>query len=107
MYVINYICAVEKRETKGGDIREIYISDEFLAFYWKMPPDVRKKYIRTMDVVQQIYAVPEKFIKKLQNTNLYEMRVAVGMNAYRTVLFAMNHDNINRGHENLIVELFS
>lgn len=28
------------------------------------------------------------------NTDLYEMRVSVGTNEYRTILFAIDHDNI-------------
>lgn len=41
-----------------------------------------------------IYNVPAKFIKHLENSDLYEMRVSVGTNEYRTVLFAIDHDNV-------------
>lgn len=97
---------MDKREIREGDIRELYFSEEFLAFYRKLPTDVRKKYGHTMDVVQQIYAVPEKFVKKLQNTDLWEMRVAVGTNAYRTVLFSMNHENIIQATKIVLLNSF-
>ncbi len=37
-----------------------------------------------------VYNVPTKFVKHLQNTDLYEMRVSIGTNEYRTVVFAMD-----------------
>lgn len=40
-----------------------------------------------------IYNVSTKFIKHLQNTDLYEMRVCVGTNEYRTILFAADNPN--------------
>lgn len=40
-----------------------------------------------------VYNVPTKFVKHLQNTDLYEMRVSIGTNEYRTVLFAMDNSN--------------
>ncbi|MDR2450012.1 MAG: type II toxin-antitoxin system RelE/ParE family toxin [Prevotellaceae bacterium] len=32
--------------------------------------------------------------KKIANTNLYEMRVSVGHNEYRTILFCTDHENV-------------
>ena len=33
-------------------------------------------------------------MKHLENTDLYEMRVSVNFNEYRTILFAVDNDNI-------------
>ena len=38
--------------------------------------------------------ITTKFIKRLVNTDLYEMRISVGTNEYRTVLFAVDNSNI-------------
>ena len=46
-----------------------------------------------MNVVATVYNVTTKFIKHLENTDLYEMRVSVGNNEFRTLLFAIDHDN--------------
>ena len=35
-----------------------------------------------------------KFVKHLEKTDLYEMRVSVGTNEYRTVLFAIDQENV-------------
>jgi hypothetical protein len=47
-----------------------------------------------MDVIINVYNIPTKFIKHLQNTNLYEMRVSIGPNEYRTIIFAIDHINL-------------
>lgn len=95
-----------KRETKAGSIRTLYWSDEFVAFFDALPSDVQRKYDHAMEVVEQIYAIPEKFVKKLQNTDLYEMRVSVGTNEYRTVLFSMNHENLRQATEIVLLNTF-
>ncbi len=46
-----------------------------------------------MNVIASVYNVSTKFVKHLEKTDLYEMRVSVGSNEYRTVLFAIDHDN--------------
>lgn len=97
---------MKERPTQQGAIRKLYFSDEFESFLITLPADVRKKYDYTMDAVMWIYAIPEKFIKKLHNTNLYEMRVAVGKNAYRTVLFAMNHENLIEATQIVLLNSF-
>ncbi|MCK9156715.1 MAG: type II toxin-antitoxin system RelE/ParE family toxin [Paludibacteraceae bacterium] len=38
--------------------------------------------------------MPTTYVKYLVGTGLYEMRVSVGSNAYRTILFAMDSDNV-------------
>lgn len=47
-----------------------------------------------MDVIINVYDIPTKFIKHLQNTDLYEMRISIGSNEYRSVLFAIDHSNV-------------
>jgi hypothetical protein len=39
-------------------------------------------------------------------TDLYEMRVAVGTNAYRTVLFAMDRENIMEATKIVLLNSF-
>ena len=46
------------------------------------------------NVVQTVYNLPQKFVKKLENSEFYEMRVSVGTNEYRSVLFAIDHENV-------------
>ena len=47
-----------------------------------------------MDIIRTEYVLNTKFVKDLENTDLYEMRVSVNFNEYRTILFAVDNDNI-------------
>ena len=47
-----------------------------------------------MDLYKLYMLLPVKYIKHLDGTNLYEMRVSVGSNEYRTVLFAIDNSNV-------------
>ncbi len=75
--------------TDKSDIRVIYKSQEFEEFYDGLSDNVKLKFEHVFNVIQTVYALPNKFVKHLVNTDLYEMRVSVGTNEYRTVLFAI------------------
>ncbi len=45
-------------------------------------------------------------IKKLQNTEFYEMRISVGFNEYRTILFSINAENIIQATEIVFLNSF-
>lgn len=80
--------------TNKTDIRIIYKSQEFELFYEELSNTVKLKFEHVFNVIQTVYALPTKFVKRLVNTDLYELRISVGTNEYRTVLFAIDHDNI-------------
>ena len=81
---------MESIETKTTDIRTIYKTEEFEEFYNDLNARVKDKFEYTFELVQTVYALPVKYIKHLDGTDLYEMRVSVGSNEYRTVLFAID-----------------
>lgn len=64
-----------------------------MEFYEKLPVKVQTKFQYVMNVVASVYNISTKFIKHLESTDLYEMRVSVGSNEYRSILFAIDHDN--------------
>ena len=88
------------------DIRVIYKSQEFELFYAGLAENVKQKFEHVFNVIQTVYALPNKFVKHLVNTDLYEMRVSVGTNEYRTVLFAIDHDNIVQSTRVLLLNGF-
>lgn len=81
-----------EQESKG--IRMVYKTPQFEAFYNSLPTKVQTKFKYVIDVVTTIYDVSTKFVKHLQDSDLYEMRVSVGSNEYRTILFAIDKANI-------------
>lgn len=85
---------METHISKDTPIRILYRTPEFDCFYQELPRKVKDKFEYIFNVVQSIYNVSTKFIKHLENTDLYELRVSIGSNEYRTILFAIDHTNI-------------
>lgn len=75
-------------------IREVFYTSQFRSFLLSVEARVREKYLWTIYAVETLPVIPSKYVKKLETTDLYEMRVSVGYNEYRTVLFAMDGDNV-------------
>mgnify|MGYP000864637254 CR=1 FL=1 len=80
-------------DVSNNEIRIIIRTPEFDEYYNSLQQKVQEKFDYVMHVIISQYVVSEKFVKKLQTTRLYEMRVSVGNNEYRTLLFAV--DNVN------------
>lgn len=94
MSLISYICGMKTTSKKDSDIRELYFSEEFLEFYNTLEDRIKTKFEHTMDIIRTEYILSTKFVKHLDGTDLYEMRVSVSTNEYRTILFAVDDDNI-------------
>ena len=58
-------------KTNITDIRVVYKSEEFEMFYAGLSENVKKKFDYVLNVVQTVYSIPQKFIKKLENTDFY------------------------------------
>ena len=62
-----------------------------------------------MDYVSNILiqnkVVSTKFVKKLENTEYYEMRISVG-NEYRVILFTIDHPNLVEATQVLLLNGF-
>jgi hypothetical protein len=80
------------KETK--EIRSVLYSDEFNLFYSELDERTKVKYKQGIDILKTVYVLSTKFVKRIVNTNLYEMRISVGYNEYRTVLFCTDHENV-------------
>ena len=75
-------------------MREIYFSDEFWEFYNKQDTKVQIKFDYVLEIIRTERIITTKFLKHLENTELYEMRVSVSRNEYRTILFSIDNENI-------------
>ena len=87
-------------------MRKLLSTDEFEEFYNSLDFKIQEKFDYTMNIVSKEYNLSTKFVKKLVNTDLYEMRVSVGRNAYRTVLFAVDNENIILAKEIILLNGF-
>ena len=88
------------------DIRVIYKTKEFDLFYNGLSNTVKFKFEHVFNVIQTVYTLPTKFVKKLVSSNLYELRVSIGTNEYRTILFAIDHDNIIQAEKIILLNGF-
>lgn len=87
-------------------IRIVYKTSEFETFYASLPSKIQTKFDYVINVISTIYNISTKFIKHLENTDLYEMRVSIGSNEYRTVLFAIDHDNVIEAKSIILLSAF-
>lgn len=87
-------------------VRIVYKTPEFETFYSSLPPKTQTKFDYVINVIATIYNVPTKFVKHIENTDLYEMMVSVGTNEYRTVLFAIDHDNVIEAKSIILLNAF-
>lgn len=87
-------------------IRNVYWTVEFSQFYNELPDKVRAKFDYVLGIVKMERIVSTKFVKHLENTELYEMRVSIGSNEYRTIMFTMDNDNVILATEITLLNAF-
>ena len=87
-------------------IRTLFRTPEFDEFYNAQQIKVQRKYDYVMEIMVTQYVVNEKFVKKVSNSELYEMRVSVGSNEYRTLLFAIDDDSFIRSTRVILLNSF-
>lgn len=69
-------------------------SREYLEFEQNSSPRVKEKLRYATAILETIYPIPAKFVKKLTNTDFYELRISVEQEV-RVILFAVDNSNIN------------
>ncbi len=73
-------------------MREIDITEECLEFIDHQDERVSLKFFQLLEVIGEVKVVNTNFLKKLQSTQFYELRIKAG-NEYRIVIFAIDHLN--------------
>lgn len=89
-----------------GIIRTVFYTDEFKDFYYSLDEKVRKKIDYVIVLIKDMKLIHTDFVKRLVNTELYEMRVNVGTNEYRSIIFAIDHENIIEATQVVILNGF-
>lgn len=73
-------------------MREIIISEECLSFIDNQNERVTKKFFQIISVIEEIKIVDTNFVKKIQNSDFYELRIKAE-NEYRIIIFSIDHEN--------------
>ena len=87
-----YICAM----------RTMIRSTEFDEFYNSLPANVQNKVKYAMNIIADVKVVNTKLVKKLIDTDFYELRISVG-NEYRVILFTIDHENFIEAEQILLL----
>ena len=69
-------------------------SPEYIEFEQSSTPRTQEKLRYAVAILETVQPIPTKFVKKLTNTDFYELRVSVD-NEVRVILFAADNENIN------------
>lgn len=75
------------------DIRLLIRTPEFDEYYNAQQKKIQEKYDYVLSLMVSQYVISEKFVKKLEKSELYEIRVSIGNNEYRTLLFAIDKES--------------
>ena len=70
-----------------------------------MGQKVQEKIDYALSLMSQIKVVSTKFVKKLEGTDFYEMRISVG-NEYRVILFTIDSESFIEADEVLLLNGF-
>lgn len=67
-------------------------STAFDEFFNSLPINVQKKLKYAMNIIAEVKVVSSKLVKKLVNTDFYELRISIN-NEYRIILFTIDHES--------------
>ena len=73
-------------------MREITITPECLDFIDNQNERVSTKFFQIIEVIGEVRVVHTNFVKKLMNTQFYELRIKA-VNEIRIIIFAIDHLN--------------
>ncbi|MBR6466300.1 MAG: type II toxin-antitoxin system RelE/ParE family toxin [Bacteroidales bacterium] len=85
--------------------RQLIYSSEFLNFIENCTPRTKEKLLYATSILQTIVQIPSKFVKKLKNTDFYELRISAE-NEVRVILFTTGSDNINLAQQIIFLNAF-
>ena len=86
-------------------MRTMIRSKEFDEFYSTLPANVQNKVKYAMNIIADVKVVNTKLVKKLIDSDFYELRISVG-NEYRVILFTIDHENFIEAEQILLLNGF-
>lgn len=86
-------------------MRTLIKTENFERFYNALSVNVQRKIDYALNQLAEIKVVNTKLVKKLVNTDFYELRVKVA-DEYRIILFAIDHENLIEAEQVLLLNGF-
>jgi putative component of toxin-antitoxin plasmid stabilization module len=89
-------------------IRELIHTNEFDEYFNSLDERTKDKFSDCLEILETVYVVSTKFAKRIVGAEegVYEMRVSVGFNEYRTILFAVDHENLIQAKQVILLNGF-
>ena len=84
-------------------MRKLIRSNEFDEFYDSLPTNVQNKVKYALNIVAEIKVVSTKLVKKLVDSDFYELRVKMNN---RVILLTIDHDNFIEASQVLLLNGF-
>ena len=86
-------------------MRNLIKTAEYDSFFASLPGNVKTKLDYVVNIIIQFKVVNTKFVKKLENSWYYEMRISVE-NEYRVLLYPVDNKNIIEAQEIIMLNGF-
>lgn len=86
-------------------MRTIIATSAFNEFYNSVEDRVRDKIDYAVTLITHMKVVSTKFVKRLEGTYFYEMRISVN-NEYRVILFTIDKENFIEAEQILLLNGF-
>lgn len=86
-------------------MRTLMRSAEFDEFYNSLPENVQNKVKYALNIIAEVKVVNTKLVKKLVETDFYELRISVG-NEYRVILFTIDQESFVEAEQILLLNGF-
>lgn len=86
-------------------VRNLIRSVEFDVFYESLDDKIKEKIDYVLLIMTEIKIVSTKFVKKLEGTDFYEMRISMD-NEYRVIIFVIDNENFISSNKILLLNGF-
>ena len=86
-------------------MRTLLRSTAFDEFYNSLQMKVQNKVKYALNIIAELKVVNTKLVKKLVETDFYELRISVG-NEYRVILFTIDQENFIEAEQILLLNGF-
>lgn len=97
---------VERASQNSNRIRSILYSSVFFEYLETLDKKTVAKFNFVFDIVETTKNIPPKFVKQIKSSIFYEIRVDVGNNAYRSIVFSINNKDFRLSDKIIILNAF-
>ncbi|MCL1868262.1 MAG: type II toxin-antitoxin system RelE/ParE family toxin [Paludibacter sp.] len=91
---------------ENEEIRTVLKTKEFDLYFASLDLRTRGKYDYAIQLMQTQKVVSENFLKKVQNTEFYEVCIYTGVNEHRIMFMAINNPNFMQATKVILLNSF-